>query len=272
MSKPGVVTMKLSLNEIKRYSRQLVLPDIGAREQHRLKKARVAVTGAGGLGCPVSTYLAVAGVGRIEIFDMDKVEVSNFNRQFLYTMDDVGKAKARIAAERLTEINPEIEATGIEEQITYDNAFELLKGYDAVIDGTDNFPVRYAVNDASVLNNEPLFHGAVLMYEGRVTSIIPKRTACYRCAFPEPPPPGSVPTCREAGVFGAMTGIVGSIQALEAIRYLAGAEPSLKDTLLIINADHSIYERIKLKRRPDCTACGETFIPRPVDYTCEVTQ
>ncbi len=263
--------MGLNLNEIKRYSRQLVLPDIGAREQNRLKKAKVAVTGAGGLGCPVSTYLALAGVGRIDLYDMDNVEISNFNRQFLYTPEDIGRPKVKAAAERLTAINPEIEVNGIVEQITYDNAFDLLKGYDAVVDGTDNFPVRYAVNDACVVNEVPLFHGAVLMYEGRATSIIPKQGACFRCAFPDPPPAGSIPTCREAGVFGAMTGIVGSIQSMETIRYLAGLEVSLKDTLLIINADYSIYDKIKLKRRADCSACGDTFIPRPVDYSCEVT-
>src|SRR3990172_10479883 len=262
--------MGLSLNEIKRYSRQLVLPDMGAREQNKLKNAKVAVTGGGGVGCPVSTYLTLAGVGRIDLFDMDSGEPSNFNRQFLYTPKDVGKQKVKIAAKRLQAINPEIEVNPINEQITYDNAFDLLKGYDAVVDGTDNFPVRYAVNDACVVNETPLFHGAVLMYEGRVTSIIPKETACYRCAFPHPPPAGSVPTCREAGVFGAMTGIVGSIQSLEAIRYLAGLEISLKNALLIINADYSLYDKIKLKRRSDCTSCGETFIPKPVDYSCEV--
>jgi adenylyltransferase/sulfurtransferase len=263
--------MGLSLNEIKRYSRQLVLQDMGAREQNRLKSAKVAVTGAGGLGCPVSTYLTLSGVGQIDLFDMDKVELSNFNRQFLYNSDDLGKPKARVAAQKLKSINPEIKVNAIEEMITYENAFDLLKGYDAVVDGTDNFPVRYAVNDACVVNETPLFHGAVLMYEGRVTSIIPGESACFRCAFPHPPPAGSVPTCREAGVFGAMTGIVGSIQSLEAIRYLAGLEVSLKNTLLIINADFSIYDKIKLKQRSDCSTCGEIFIPKPVDYSCEVT-
>lgn len=264
--------MGLNLNEIKRYSRQLVLQDMGAREQNRLKDAKVAVTGAGGLGCPVSTNLALAGVGEIDIFDMDKVELSNFNRQFLYTPGDIGKPKAKMAAKRLSAVNPEIKVNALEEMITYDNAFDLLKGYDAVIDGTDNFPVRYAVNDACTVNKTPLFHGAVLMYEGRITTIIPDETACFRCAFPHPPPAGSVPTCREAGVFGAMTGIVGSIQSLEAIRYLAGLEPSLKNTLLIVNADYSIYDKIKLRKRDDCTACGETFIPQPVDYNCEVVE
>ena len=262
--------LKLSLNEIKRYSRQLVLPDFGAREQRKLKKARVAVTGAGGLGCPVSTYLALAGVGEIHIFDKDRVEMSNLNRQFLYTPEDIGKSKVKIAEKKLSEINPEIKIEGIEAEITYDNAFDLLRNYDAVVDGTDNFPVRYAVNDACMVNRIPLFHGAVLMYEGRVMSIIPKETACFRCAFPEPPPQGTVPTCREAGVLGAMTGVVGSLQAMETIRYLAGLEIAYKNALLIINADFGIFDKVKLKRNENCSACGERFIPKPVIYACEI--
>ncbi|MFQ6135910.1 MAG: ThiF family adenylyltransferase [Candidatus Hydrothermarchaeales archaeon] len=261
--------MSLSLNEIKRYSRQLVLPDLGAREQKKLKNAKVAVTGAGGLGCPIATYLTLAGVGRIDIIDMDKADLTNLNRQFLYTPEDEGKVKVEVAAERLNAINPELEINGINEMITYDNAFDLLKGYDAVVDGTDNFPVRYAINDACMVNLVPLFHGAVLMYEGRAMSIIPKETACFRCAFPEAPPAGSVPTCREAGVIGAMTGLIGSLQSMEAIRYLAGLPISLKNRLLVINIDIGSFETIALRRRPDCSACGEKFIPKPVAEICE---
>lgn len=261
--------MGLSLEEIKRYSRQLVLPNFGSREQNRLKNAKVAITGAGGLGCPTATYLTLAGVGEIHIIDMDKVDLTNLNRQFLYTPQDVGKVKAEIAAKRLSEVNPNTKVLGINEKITYDNAFRLLKGYDAVVDGTDNFPVRYAVNDACAVNGIPLFHGAVLMYEGRAMSIIPKETACFRCAFPEPPPPGMVPTCREAGVIGSMTGLVASIQALEAIRYLAGFEIGLKNKLLIINADTMEFDTVRLKRREDCSACGKQFVSKPVSEVCE---
>jgi molybdopterin/thiamine biosynthesis adenylyltransferase len=261
--------MSLSLEEIKRYSRQLVLPDFGSREQNRLKNAKVAVVGAGGLGCPVATYLTLAGVGRIDIIDMDKLDLTNLNRQFLYDVGDIGKYKAELAAKRLSEINPEIEINGIVKMVTYENAFDLLKGYDAVVDGTDNFPVRYAVNDACAVNRVPLFHGAVLMYEGRAMSIIPKETACFRCVFPEAPPAGTIPTCREAGVIGSMTGIVGSIQALEAIRYLAGKEIALKNTLLVINADTMDFNKIRVTRREDCTACGKKFVAKPVVYACE---
>ncbi len=259
--------MGLSLDEIKRYSRQLVLPDFGSREQNRLKKAKVAITGAGGLGCPVSTNLALAGVGELVLFDMDEVDLTNLNRQFLYTPKDVGKKKAELAAKRLGELNPEIDVSAVTEMITYDNAFDLLKGFDAVVDGTDNFPVRYAVNDACAVNKVPLFHGAVLMFEGRAISIIPDETACFRCIFPEAPPAGMVPTCREAGVFGSMTALVGSIQASEATRYLAGMDIGLKNTLLVINADTMDFQKINIHKKEDCTACGKEFIPKPVGGT-----
>ncbi len=262
--------MTLSLDEIKRYSRQLVLPDFGSRQQARLKNAKVLVTGAGGLGCPISVYLTLSGVGRIDIVDMDEVDLTNLNRQFLYGPEDVGKPKVEVAARKLTEINPEIEVNSIVQKITYDNAFDLVKGYDAVVDGTDNFPVRYAVNDACAVNRVPLFHGAVLMYEGRAMSIIPKETACFRCVFPDAPPAGMVPTCREAGVVGSMTGIIGSIQALEAVRYLAGLDIALKDRLLILNTDTMTFDKMNVKRRDDCSACGDVFIKKPVDEVCEV--
>lgn len=262
--------MGLSLDEIKRYSRQLVLPDFGSREQNRLKNAKVAITGAGGLGCPVSTNLTLAGVGEIVLFDMDEVDLTNLNRQFLYTPKDVGKKKAEIAAKKLNDLNPEIDVSAVNEMITYDNAFNLLKGFDAVVDGTDNFPVRYAVNDACAVNKVPLFHGAVLMFEGRAISIIPEDdTACFRCIFPEAPPAGMVPTCREAGVFGSMTSLIGSIQASEATRYLAGMDIALKNTLLVINADTMDFQKIKIQKREDCTACGETFVSKPVAEVCE---
>ncbi len=262
----------MNLNEIKRYSRQLILPDFGTKEQGRLKRARVAVTGAGGLGCPISTYLTLAGVGEIHIIDFDRVELSNLNRQFLYTPGDAGRQKAEVAAKRLGEINPEIKVEAITEKITYDNAFELLKGYDAIVDGTDNFAVRYAVNDAAVVNRVPLFHGAALMYEGRAMSIIPRETACFRCVFPEPPPAGMIPTCREAGILGSVVGIVGAIQASEAIRYLAGLEIGLKNRLLIINADEMRFEKVRIARSSECTACGERFVPKPVEEVCAVAE
>lgn len=259
----------MNLNEIKRYSRQLILQDFGTKEQNRLKKAKVAVTGAGGLGSPAATYLTIAGVGELHLLDMDEVELSNLNRQFLYTQEDDGKVKAELAAKRLNDINPEIKIEGINGMITYDNAFDLLKGYDAIVDGTDNFAVRYAINDAAVVNRIPLFHGAALMYEGRVMSILPGETACFRCVFPEAPPQGTVPTCREAGILGSVTGIVGSIQATETIRYLAGLEIGLKNRLLIINADSMSFDTVNVNKNDNCTACGEKFIPRPVGEVCE---
>lgn len=254
--------MGLTPDEIERYSRNLVLPDFGKREQNRLKGAKVAVTGAGGLGCPVSTYLTLAGIGKIVIIDMDNVDLTNLNRQFLYTKDDVGKQKANLAARRLNEKNPEIDVSAITDKITYDNAFDLLKGYDAVVDCMDNFPGRYAVNDACAVNRVPLFHGAVLMHEGRAISIIPEETACFRCVFPESPPSDMIPP--GTGILGATAGLIGSIQAFETIGYLAGMEIALKNTLLVINADTMDFSKIKVKKREDCTACGKVFVPNPV--------
>jgi len=163
------------------------------------------------------------------------------------------------------------EINGINKKITYDNAFKILKGYDAVVDGTDNFSVRYAVNDACMVNKIPVFHGAVLMYEGRATSIIPEKTACFRCIFPEAPPQGLVPTCREAGVIGSMTGLIGSIQAMETVRYIVGHKIGLLNRLLIVNADTMDFYKVKIVRREDCTACGSTFVPKPVDEVCEIS-
>jgi len=260
--------MGLSLTEIKRYSRQLILPDFGSVEQNKLKGAKVLVTGAGGIGCPVSVFLAAAGVGQIDLVDKDKIELNNLNRQFLYTPEDVGKEKAEQAAKVLQEFNPDIKVKGIGLEITYDNAFDLVKGYDAVVDGTDNFPVRYAINDACVKNKVPLFHSAVLMYEGRATSIIPGETACFRCIFPEAPPAGLVPSCREGGIISPVIGLAASIQALECIRYLAGLPISLKNKLLIINAETTDFTKLNIKRNENCTACGPVFIPNPVAEVC----
>lgn len=254
--------MELTPEERERYARNLALPEFGEREQLRLKSAKVAITGAGGLGSPVSTYLTAAGVGNITLMDMDVVDLTNLNRQFLYNTDDVGKQKVETAVKRLSDKNPDIEVDAINGKITYDNAFDLLKGYDAVVDCMDNFPGRYAVNDACAANKVPLFHGAVLMDEGRAISIIPEETACFRCAFPEAPPPSLVP--KGTGILGAVAGLIGTIQAIETIRYLAGQEISLKNTLLIVNADTMDFNKINIKKRDDCTACGKVFVPKPV--------
>lgn len=260
--------MGLSLTEIKRYSRQLILPDFGSREQNRLKAAKVLITGAGGIGCPAAINLALAGVGQIDIVDKDDVELTNLNRQFLFTPEDVGKPKAARAAEVLRKLNPEIEVNGIQKDITYENAFDFIKDYDAVVDGTDNFPVRYAINDACMKNKIPLFHSAVLMYESRVTSIIPGESACFRCIFPEAPPAGLVPSCREGGVIAPTIGVAAAIQSMECIRYLAGLPISLKNKLLIINVDTSDFTKLNIKRNESCTACGPEFVPKPVAEVC----
>lgn len=259
--------MELTPEELERYKRNLALPDFGEKEQIRLKGAKVAITGAGGLGSPVSTYLALAGVGNIAMIDMDKVDLTNLNRQFLYNTEDIGKQKAELAAKRLNDKNPEIDVSTISDKITYDNAFDMLKGYDAVVDCMDNFPGRYAVNDACAANKVPLFHGAVLIYEGRAISIIPDETACFRCVFPEAPPSTLVP--KDTGILGPVAGLIGTIQAIETLRYLAGLEIALKNTLLIVNADTMDFNKINVKKRDDCTACGRVFVPKPIAEVSE---
>ena len=262
----------LSLNEMKRYARHLILPNFGAKEQRKLKASKVIVTGAGGIGSPLLLYLAAVGVGNIIIIDSDKVEASNLNRQILYKTSDIGKPKARIACERLSEFNPEIKLDYIEERITYENAFDLLKDAHAIADGTDNFAARYSINDAAMKNRIPLFHAAAVRYEGRAFTAIPQQSACLRCIFPNIPPEGVIPTCREAGILGAVVGVVASVQAIEVIKHLAGLGASLLNRVLIFDARDMIFDYFKVKRNPNCTACGEVFKPAPITggEVCEI--
>ncbi|MEM3030204.1 MAG: HesA/MoeB/ThiF family protein [Candidatus Micrarchaeia archaeon] len=264
--------MPLSLTELKRYSRQLILPNFGAREQRRLKNARVVVTGAGGIGCPVLLNLAASGVGSITIIDSDSIDLTNLNRQFLFTPADVGRPKAVVAAERIRAFNPDIEVRPVVKVIDYSNAFDLLKGFDAIIDGTDNFAARYAINDAAVLNRTPLFHAAVLQYEGRVFTVIPGKSACLRCAFPVIPPKGSIPTCREAGVLGSVISVLAGIQATEAIKHLAGQGARLTDRMLVFDGRTMSFDEFRFRRRRECSACGQKgFTSSPVyQEVCDI--
>lgn len=260
----------LNINEMKRYSRQLILPKFGAREQRKLKQSKVVVTGAGGIGCPTLYYLAACGVGNITIIDNDKIEPNNLNRQILFTPRDVGKPKAKTAARKIVEFNPEIKVEAIEELITYDNCFELLKGFNAICDGTDNFPTRYAINDAAVVNDTTLFHAAALQFEGRVFTVVPHKSACLRCMFPVIPPAGMIPSCREAGILGPVLGVVSSIQSIECVKHLAGFGTRLEGRMIIFDARTISFDEFKVKRRKECSACGENgFIPSPINYKCE---
>jgi adenylyltransferase/sulfurtransferase len=253
--------------EIKRYSRHILLPEVGGKGQKKINGARVLLVGAGGLGAPVGYYLAAAGVGKIGIIDGDHVELSNLQRQIVHSTEDVGRDKAISAQETLLGLNPGIEVVTYRERITSENSFDILEDYDIVVDGSDNFPTRYLVNDACVLTRKPLSHGAVFRFHGQATTIVPKEGHCYRCLFREPPPPGMVASCQEAGVLGVLPGLIGLIQATEVLKLILGIGKVLKGRLLIYEALEMEFNSIKVQRDPDCPVCGDhPTITTLIDY------
>ena len=243
-------------DQIERYSRHIILPEVGGKGQKKINQARVVVLGAGGLGSPASLYLAAAGVGTLGIVDDDKVDLSNLSRQILHNTTDIGKPKTTSAREKLTKINPDVKLNTYEERINSENILEIIKSYDIIVDGTDNFPTRFLVNDACFFAKKPLIHGAIIRFEGQVTTIFPGKS-CYRCVFREPPPPGAVPNCQQAGVIGAIAGIVGTIQAAEAIKLILGAGHGLAGRLLTIDALDMKFREVKIRKDPSCPLCGE---------------
>ena len=258
---------ELSHEELLRYSRHLALPEVGREGQLRIKRARVAVVGSGGLGSPVTMYLAAAGIGTIGLIDFDVVDASNLQRQILYATSDVGRSKVEAAAERLSGINPHTTVVRHDVHLSSSNALEILADYDIVIDGTDNFPTRYLVNDACVLLSKPYIYGSILRFEGQVSVFDAATGPCYRCLFREPPPPGLVPSCAEGGVLGVLPGIIGSLQALEALKIVIGAGNTLKGRLQLFDALNFKWRELKLKKNPDCPACGERpTITALIDY------
>lgn len=259
--------MQYSDEWIERYSRQLILPEVGAKGQRKINEARVLIVGAGGLGSPVSLYLAAAGVGTIGIVDSDAVELSNLHRQIVHTSYDVGHPKALSAKETLEAINPDVEVIPYQARLTSENIMDIIADYDVVVDGSDNFPTRYLVNDACVMLGKPLSSGAILRFEAQVTTIIPKQSACYRCIFPAPPPPGHVPSCQEAGVIGPICGIIGAIQATEVVKLIIGKGELLTDRMLVCDALRMEFRKIHLRRNTDCPVCGENpTITSLIDY------
>jgi len=258
---------ELTHSEIARYGRQLILPEMGLDGQRRLKAGRVLVVGAGGLGSPAALYLAAAGVGRIGLVDFDKVELSNLHRQILHGTPDVGRSKLVSAKERLAALNPEVEVRLHEGRLTSANALDVIGGYDVVLDGTDNFPTRYLVNDACVLLGTPNAYGAIFRFEGQASVFAAADGPCYRCLYPEPPPPGLVPSCAEAGVLGVLPALVGTIQATEAIKLLAGIGESLVGRLLVYDALRMRFQELALRKDPDCPVCGtRPTIRELIDY------
>lgn len=254
--------------QVRRYARHIILPGIGADGQRRLLDARVLVIGAGGLGSPVAMYLAAAGVGTLGILDFDRVDESNLQRQILHDTSDVGRPKVESAVSRLRAINPGIEVVAHDTLLTSANAFDVLRGWDVVVDGTDNFPVRYLVNDATQMLGIPLVYGSIHQFDGQATVFLPGDAApCYRCLFPEPPPPGVVPSCAEGGVFGVLPGIVGSIQATEAIKLITGLGDTLAGRLLIFDALRMDFTEVRVRRDASCPLCGDApTITQLIDY------
>jgi adenylyltransferase/sulfurtransferase len=247
----------LSADEIRRYSRHLVMPEVGPEGQERLKAARVLVVGAGGLGSPLALYLAAAGVGTLGLAEFDRVDESNLQRQILYGQRDVGRLKIESALERLRQINPLVELAAHDRRLDSSNALEVLDRYDIVADGSDNFATRYLVNDACVLLGKPDVYGSVFRFEGQVSVFWGARGACYRCLFPEPPPPGLVPSCEEGGVLGVLPGIVGSLQALEVIKLALGRDDGLVGRFLVFDGLTMRFRELKLGKAPSCPICSE---------------
>jgi sulfur-carrier protein adenylyltransferase/sulfurtransferase len=254
--------------QVLRYSRHIILPKIGGAGQRRLLDAKVLCIGAGGLGSPAAMYLAAAGVGTLGIVDFDRVDLTNLQRQLLHDTDDVGRSKVDSAAERIQGINPGVQVVKHDTVLTSDNAFDVLGGYDVIVDGTDNFPVRYLVNDASQMLAKPLVYGSIFQFDGQASVFMPgPETPCYRCLFPQPPPPGSVPSCSEAGVFGVLPGIIGSIQAVEAIKLITRVGEPLVGKLLLFDALAMEFTTVNLRWDPDCPVCGKhPTVTELIDY------
>jgi adenylyltransferase/sulfurtransferase len=258
---------KLSNEEIARYSRHLIMPEVGMEGQRKLKAARVLMIGTGGLGAPLGMYLAAAGVGTLGLVDFDVVDASNLQRQIVHGTRDVGRPKIESARDRLADINPHIKLETYELRLSSENALALFRDYDIVVDGTDNFPTRYLVNDACVLTGKANVYGSIFRFEGQASVFWAERGACYRCLYPEPPPPGLVPSCAEGGVLGVLPGIVGAIQANEAIKLILGAGEPLINRLLLFDAWRMRFRELKLRKDPDCPICGpHATIRELIDY------
>ncbi len=253
--------------KILRYSRHLIIPEVGIEGQQKLKAAKVLLVGAGGLGAPLGLYLTAAGIGRIGMVDFDVVDFTNLQRQVIHSTRDVGRKKLDSAAEKMQAINPALRVTKYETALTSDNALEILKDYDLVVDGTDNFPTRYLVNDACVLLGKPNVYGSIFRFEGQSTVFAYPGGPCYRCLYPEPPPPGLVPSCAEGGVLGILPGTIGLIQATETVKLILGIGEPLVGRLLLYDALAMRFREVKLRRNPECPVCGDhRTITRLIDY------
>lgn len=257
----------LTQQQIQRYSRHLIMPEVAMEGQQKLRHARVLVVGAGGLGSPVLSYLAAAGVGTLGIVDFDTVDFTNLQRQIIYSTSDVGRPKLEAAADRIRAMNPDVRVETHEDRLTSENALSILKNYDVVVDGTDNYPTRYLVNDACVMLGIPNVYGSIFRFDGQASVFCQEDGPCYRCVYPEPPPPGLVPSCAEGGVLGVLPGIIGTIQATEAVKLILGKGTTLAGRLLVLDAMKMHFRELKLKKDPNCPVCGaHPTITQLIDY------
>ncbi len=257
---------ELTEEQIERYSRHILLQDVGVEGQEKILNGRVLIVGAGGLGAPIGMYLAAAGVGTIGIVDADVVDLSNLQRQIIHFTPDIGKAKVDSARDKMSLINPDVNIVTYREFLDSDNAIDIIKDYDFIVDGTDNFPVKFLINDACVMAGKAFSHGGILRFNGQTFTHIPG-SACYRCLFKEPPPVGSVPTCSQAGVLGAIAGMLGTIQAAETLKYLTGVGELLTDKLLTFDAKTMNFRTVKVKKNSRCPICGDNpTVTELIDY------
>src|SRR5881397_843564 len=259
--------MQLSNDEIRRYSRHLILPEVGMAGQKKICSTSVLCIGAGGLGSPIAMYLAAAGIGKIGVLDFDKVDFSNLQRQIIHGTDDVGRPKTDSAKETINSINPNCEVVTHNTRISSENAMEIISQYDIVVDGTDNFPTRYLTNDACVLLKKPNVYGSIFRFDGQASVFYPPQGPCYRCLYPEPPPPGEVPSCAEGGVLGILPGLIGCVQATEAVKLILGKGTPLVGRLLLYDALEMTFQEFKVRRNPRCPICGDQpTIKQLIDY------
>lgn len=266
--------MAFTNEQLERYSRHIILKEVGAKGQKKLLNSSVLIIGAGGLGAPAAMYLAAAGVGTIGIADADEVDLSNLQRQVIHTTADLGKAKVKSAKETMQAINPDVKVNTYRKFITSENIMDIIKDYDFIIDGTDNFPAKFLINDACVMAKKPFCHAGIIRFKGQLMTYVPGQGPCYRCVFKNPPPKDAVPTCKQAGVIGAMGGVIGSLQAMEAIKYLIGVGDLLTGSLLTFDALTMEFHKIKLpKDTHKCPVCGDNpTILEPIDYEQEVCE
>jgi len=253
----GIFCMAFTEEQLVRYSRHIILSEVGGKGQKRLAQARVLIVGAGGLGAPAALYLAAAGVGTLGLVDGDTVDLSNLHRQVIHHTDDLGRQKVESARQKIAALNPDVRVVTVPAALDADNAVALFSEYDVVIDGTDTFPVKFLINDAAFFTKRPLIHGGILRFEGQMFTIVPGESACYRCIFPEPPPAGLVPSCREAGVMGPLAGIIGTLQATEALKVILGIGRPLANRILKYDGLLTQFRTVPIRKNPKCPLCGD---------------